>query len=228
MTATDEQKAILHVLLLLGKQGNDWLRTLPIKAFNSNRVATQQFTPIKETELETMFLYRGKVGRFSDDLALYVLPPEKEPSAVAAIWCRWNFCRATPKCGFYYGTWSDQKKLPCTESEEMQKQTVFVGYRYETPEQGDNHNFYHAQPCQSMGPRDVPIHYTLPISSRHPTWPLAAESALELLLCLVISLYGMNGLRKMKSFFENHTITRNNQKLRAAFDKLFRLQNEGG
>ena len=83
-------------------------------------------------------------------------------------------------------------------------------------EAGTNHNYYHAQPCRSTGQKDDEVEMALPISYRMPTWPIAATCALELLLCFVASMYGMNGLRQLKGsgdrsidlsrYFRNATI----------------------
>ena len=39
----------------------------------------------------------------------------------------------------------------------------------------------------------------LPVTERNPTWPLAAGTALDLLLCVVASLYGRRGLTRLET-----------------------------
>ena len=161
------------------------------------KAAEGMFTAITEAKLINL-LNGGKSGQFDPNQVIYIEPPPKEHSAVAALWCRWNFNSTTPECGFYFGLWSLFPSFPALENENRAKHIAFLGYRFETPEKsGDNHHFYHAQPCRSMGARDNPIRHAIPISHRFPTFPLAAESALELLLCLVTSLYGRKGLSKI-------------------------------
>ena len=79
--------------------------------------------------------------------------------------------------------WSQREAFPNPNPENGRRYVAFLGFRYETPEDGDNHDYYHAQPCQSMGD-GVRSRWTnaLPISERNPTFPLAAQSSLELLL----------------------------------------------
>ena len=185
----------MSVLRWLLRQGDEWMSFhRPASANNAARVAQGYFTPLTMGDLESHLLHRGRRGQFCDNEAIYIRPPAKEDSTVAAIWCRWNFEAETPKCGFYFGTWRHDGPNG--------GHIAFVGFRYETPEEGDNHNYYHAQPCRSMGVDDMPAIPALPISDRNPTWPLAAESALELLLCLVVSVYGMRGLAAFEGTLE--------------------------
>ena len=167
------------------------------------------------------------MGQFGNGQVIYVRPPAKEKSAVAALWCRWSFSVEPAICGFYYGIWSTQPPFPVSDPPNGDKYTAFLGFRYETPERGDNHNYYHAQPCRSMGPGDEPIGEALPVSERNPTWPLPADSPLELLLCLVTSLYGMSGLRDLRSRVLENPQTRGNRVLCQSLDRLLTLQRNG-
>ena len=187
------------------------------------REARGKFNPINQQDL-TQFLSRGQSGQFGHDQAIYIAPPPKEKSAVAALWCRWDFDLAPPKCAFYFGIWSEKPSFPTVDTSEGSKHTAFVGFRYETPEVGDNHAYYHAQPCRSMGARDDPIVHALPLSWRYPTFPLAAKSPLDLLLCLVVSLYGMNGLSEMQAQILEDGGMRKNTCLRNAFDEILSIK----
>ena len=182
------------MLLLLQRAGEEWRNySRPGVARTAERVATGSYTPITAAGLERHFLYSGASGQFDSNEVIYIRPPEREKTAITALWCRWDFSDTTARCGFYLGTWWSTPKLP-TNTVVSGGRTVFLGFRYETPEEGDNHNYFHAQPCRSMGDRDLPVVQALPITERNPTWPLAASTALELLLCLVASTYGRRGL----------------------------------
>lgn len=200
MAAADEQKALWYVLRLLRSDGDDWQRhRQPQAATPAARVAQGKFTALQEYELTSHLIHRGKTGQFEENQVIFLVPPGKDRSAVAGVWCRWDYEKTPPRCGFYYGMWSAQPPFPKTDPPTEARHIGFVGYRFETPEDGDNHNFYHAQPCRSMGDKDDPIEHAIPISQRDPTWPLAARNALELLLCLVTSLYGMKGLVELQN-----------------------------
>lgn len=223
MAATEEQKALLHILRILRTEGDDWTRHKRTDAAAMAAKAAGKFDAIEAQELDTHFLHRGKSGEFEDNKVIYVKPPAKDPSAIAGIWCRWNYDKALPRCGFYYGLWSAQPPFPPPAEDDGTRHPAFVGYRFETPEDGDNHNFYHAQPCRSMGAKDDPIEHSLPISVRDPTWPLAAGNALELLLCVVTALYGFKGLRELQDTINEDATLRRNTHLKGAMDKVLAL-----
>lgn len=224
MAAAEEQKALLFILRILWTEGDDWTRYKRTGAAAiAAKSAERKFDAVEATELDNYFLYKGKIGEFEENKVIFVKPPAKDPSAVAGIWCRWNFDKTLPRCGFYYGLWSAQPAFPAPAADDGVRHPAFVGYRFETPEDGDNHNFYHAQPCSSMGARDDPIEHRLPISARDPTWPLAADSALELLLCVVTSLYGFKGLRELQDTINQDATLRQNTLIKSALDKLLAL-----
>ena len=195
MSATDEQKAIVTVLGLLLQQGEEWIKYAESASRDAMILLRRRFTPLKRQELDNSIVHgRDRRGQFGENRAIFIKPPEKEKRAAAAIRCHWNLDGDRPRWGFYFGMWSEPPKRPENEEEQDRRQIVFVGFRYETPGEDNIHDYYHAQPCRSMGDMDSPIVQALPISERNPTFPLAAKSALELLLCLVVSLYGMNVL----------------------------------
>ena len=113
-------------------------------------------------------------------------------------------------CWFYLGLWLAERG--------------FVGFRFEMPQEGRNHNYFHSQPCQAIGSREDPIPEALAVPERNPTLPLAASSALELLLCLVVSIHGMNGLSRMRSTMMNDTAMRQDRLLRDAFESVLRIR----
>jgi hypothetical protein len=224
LAVADEQKALLHVLRILHSQGEDWMRHKRAPGLVAARVAENKFDAIAQHELNNHFLYQGKAGQFGENKVIWIKPPAKDPSAVAGIWCRWNYEKTLPKCGFYYGLWSERPPFPTVDSSATAKHPAFVGYRFETPEEGNNHNFYHAQPCRSMNAKDDPVEQSLPISEREPTWPLAATTALELLLCMVTSLYGMSGLSELLDSINADGALRQNVPFKSAVDNLLALK----
>ena len=223
-----EQQAIRSILQILRRRGDAWERRRSAAAQLAIGAARGKFSDIGEHELDTHILRKGKVGKFDENEFLVLPPPAKDDTAIAAIWCRWDFEKPRPKCGFYYGVWSVQPPFPLPEPHDGGKHVAFVGYRFETPEfhEGDtvgNHCFYHAQPCRSLGEKDNPIEQALPISHRTPTWPLAAENALELLLCLITSLYGMIGLGEIREEIQAEPKLRRDPLIREALGKVLGL-----
>jgi len=203
----------------------DWVRrALPNRARALN-VAQGKFSPIAARELETLLMHGMPKGGFDETKVLFLEPPAKEGTAVAALWCRWDYEQDPPRCGFYLGLWSLQPPFPKPlDGGSVRHHVAFIGYRFETPEFGTNHNYYHAQPCRSMGQKGDEIETALPISYRMPTWPIAATCALELLLCFVASMYGMNGLQHLQDALNSDVSARGNHLLQSALKEIFALR----
>jgi hypothetical protein len=77
-----------------------------------------------------------------------------------------------------------------------------LALRFETPERdatGDGkHDYYHSQLCVSLRRGEGTDTLALPIEpdwfpTSHPAWPMDAETPVELLVCLILSLYGKVG-----------------------------------
>ncbi len=212
MAATGEKNAIFSVLEFMLIRGERWRLHGRQVAKTVLAAVQSQFTPLKRTDLS--YLSHRNIGMFPPECMLYVVPPRREHSAVTAVWCQWDFNADVPKCGFYFGIWSEQDALPNPVDGKF---TAFLGFRYETPEEGHNHDYYHAQPCQSMGNREVVAH-AVPVSTRYPTFPLAATSSLELLLCFFVSIYGMDGLTALRRGVSANPLRRRNQLLHRSID----------
>ena len=97
-------------------------------------------------------------------------------------------------------------------------------YRFEMPEEADNHSYFHSQPVRSLGLRENKIDGALQVPERHPSWPFAANSAVELLLCVLISMYGMDGLNKLKKAMDEKVTNRADDELNKAFECMERLR----
>lgn len=212
------------MLEALRSQGDAWLRRQAPKAANAVTTAKRRYDALEGGELSTLLLHGTHVGQFDDTKVIFLPPPAKEDAAVAALWCRWDYDKPLAKCGFYFGIWSPQPQFPKPpDGGQAGQHVAFVGYRFETPEEDDNHNYYHAQPCRSMGRKDDEIEIALPVSNRMPTWPVAADGALELLLCLVTAVYGMKGLRELRDTLNQDARARQSQPLTGAFSSVLGL-----
>lgn len=103
-------------------------------------------------------------------------------NAVPLLLCRWNL-DIEPKelrlrLALFY---SDQHG-----------DAVAVGYRYETPDENEDHRMHHVQPINSLhGPSGKLLPGLSPSTPDWgPTMPLAANGPLSLTVCAIISLYG--------------------------------------
>ena len=201
----DERKAIRHVLRELLFDGKQWLREQRPKEVPSSN---SQFSALNQQQLDSYLRPRGR-GAFEPGKVIQVRPPLHE-ARLSALWCKWDFEGERGGCWFYLGIWLSKGQ--------------FIAFRFEPPEQGDNHNYYHSQPCRTMGWEGDPTYRAMEMPQRNPTWPLAASSSLDLLLCLVVSIHGMKGLRRLEQLINNQAKALQNKLLVTALDKMIDKQ----
>ena len=70
-----------------------------------------------------------------------------------------------------------------------------IALRFETPEQSGKHSYYHSQICvtiqRGLGTDTMDLEMEPPwFPTSHPAWPMDAETPTELLVCLILTLYG--------------------------------------
>jgi hypothetical protein len=199
MAITEEQQAISFVLEHLCDEGMKWLRKEKAANSTSTRVAQSKFTFLSKDEVQRAIASGKPKEELAKSRLIPIVPPPKEIASVAAIWYRWDYRNDPAKVGYYFGIWSNLEHFPrYTGGAKPARSVGFLGYRFESPEEGDDHNYYHSQPCRSMGAKDDEVEGAVPVSARMPTFPLPANSALDLLLCMITAIYGMKGLADLK------------------------------
>ncbi len=74
-----------------------------------------------------------------------------------------------------------------------------VGFRFETPTQGSKkHLFFHAQPIEHSSQHVIPgSNSGAKRTGTLPCLPLQADDPVSLVICLVLSLYGLEGCVKV-------------------------------
>lgn len=79
-------------------------------------------------------------------------------------------------------------------------QTAAIGYRFESPEGGDRHNYFHAQPIRSfsLNGDNLPCCPNW-LPDKYPSFALDAQNIPSLFVSLLISLYGLNFKRELQS-----------------------------
>ena len=200
----DEREAIRHVLKALLLDGDQWFRA------KRSTWSDGQFAALNARQLDS-YLRRNTSSAFEPRRAIRVRPPDQDREVrLSALWCRWDFGAKRCDCWFHLGLWL--------------RSGSFMAFRFEPPEQGDNHNYYHSQPCRSMGWEGSAVHGAMAVPERNPTWPLPACTSLDLLLCLAVSIHGMRGLTRLKRRIDNQGKAPRNQLLAAAFEKMAKVQ----
>jgi len=94
----------------------------------------------------------------------------------------------------------------------------FFGYRFECPElPGEEHKYFHAQPLQRIGHGQALAMSVVWYPNRYPTFPLAAENALELVIALLASVREWQRIADLRA--SNSNVSR---ETRQAVDRFIR------
>lgn len=221
----EEQAALVVLVEALYRRGEEWERREQPR--RPEKLKSAAFAVLAQLTRQDVEGYREArpEGSFRENYIILLQPPPQDREAIAALWYRWDFNRPVAHCGFYYGVWSMVSPLPGTIiAGEGKRVPAFIGYRFETPEIGTNHNYYHSQPCRSMGSRTKDIVNALQVSSKMPIWPLAANNEVELLLCMILSLYGFIGFREIRDAVLTDRRAQRNSALRDALAKVGQLE----
>jgi hypothetical protein len=205
---TEEQRAVALIFEHLHQEGLEWFRL-------SNAPGVAFYERLKK---RYTLLDRGGVDKIRWTAAsqfpirnvAVVVPPTHHPDPLLALWCRWDFSQTPARCGFYVGFWA-----------KIIEDHSFVGFRFESPEDGDQHNYYHCQPCRNLGDRETPEELAVAISERAPTFGLPADNSAELALNVVLAMRGRAGLEKFRrSLLSTMPEARNSPVLQAGFRRL--------
>jgi hypothetical protein len=206
-----EMLALSLVLDHLYQEGLAWYQT-------SNEAGVAFYTQrLKATyprvdRLKITGMPWAKRDKFPSRHIAFLEPPSRETAPILALWCRWDFEKSPADCGFYIGMWS-----------KVFDKHGFVGFRFESPGEGDQHNYFHCQPCRNMGDKAYPEGLAVAISEFVPTFALHAANSVELALNIVFSMRGALGLQKFRrDLFENPTAA-NSPFLREGFARLLGL-----
>ena len=181
---SDEHEAVILLLSRMQAHGLQWYRGAKIDEVDFfERRISGGFQILDGGEVHTV----GRKPRGSlPSKKIIVMPPSgKETDAVLGLWLKWDFEAQPFEFRLFLGQWS-----------EIEGSRTFVAFRFEAPEQGDEHCYYHCQPCRDFGDRD-PLPNAALISHRFPTIPVDASNIVELTVC---ALMASMGHKKMKAF----------------------------
>ena len=146
--------------------------------------------PIKEDTLQE--LTKDEADSLSlDDQYIYLPPLANNPEFIPILTVDCN--RKESKMNFRVEMYKDHKEM------NGRKRRVGIGVRFESPNKGESHNFWHAQ---LMYTTDASRSVRLPgcpewIPDEVPCLPIAAKHVITFLICLVIAFYGIQGYAQM-------------------------------
>ena len=180
----DQQAAVRLILERLSTEGREWYRGAKGEDvdFFEKRVSAN-FAMLDGKEIHN--IGRKPEGAFPTKKILLTKPSSKEKEAVVGFWLRWNFNQTPAEFRLFLGLWY-----------ETNGERNFNGYRFETPETGEEHDYFHCQPCRNFGDKDLLPEAAL-VSERFPTIPLNASNIVELTVCALMATLGR---KKMNQF----------------------------
>ncbi len=208
---TDEQRAVALIFEYLHQEGLDWFRNADIEGLEYYKKIRAGYDFVDEEQVGQI---RAKpASQFPKRHVSVMVPPAKHKHPLLALWVRWNFKAAAAECGYYIGFWS-----------EFDGAHSFVGFRFESPEEGEQHDYFHCQPCRNLGDRERDDEMAVPISQRTPTFPLPARNSAELALAMVLALRGRSGFEEFRRKMLVRVVeARNSSVLQAGLKKIGEL-----
>lgn len=173
-------------------------------------VSTQRLQSLyhfKEEKMSQIFSSSRavKFNFFDENLVLY-LPPLGKGSVYLPI--------LTLRCKFSKKHENVKFRVMLVTHDKKNNSLKGIGFRMETPE-GKNsnsktstnsrkigiHDFYHAQLIQQFSPKQYDNKLIIEglncIPEAQPSFPMPANCPVTLLLCLILTLYGINGYEKL-------------------------------
>lgn len=203
---TEHYDAVVLILDRLKAEGLQWYRkAVDVDVFE--RRISGSFSVFESGEIYT--IGRKPKSSFPSKKILVMPPSGREEEAVLGLWLKWDFEKNPFEFRLFVGQWS-----------EIDSQKTFIAFRFEAPEQGDEHNYYHCQPCRDFGDRD-PVPNAALVSHRFPTIPVNATNIVELTMCALMSTMGR---KKMEGFVRKllrEPASEGNAALTAAYSRCF-------
>jgi hypothetical protein len=180
----EEHDAVILILDRLKNEGLEWYRHAELADVDMfERRISGNFLIFEGGELHT--IGRKPAGSLPSKKILVMRPSRREDEAILGLWLKWNFTTNPFEFRLFVGQWS-----------EIGGKKTFNAFRFDAPEVGDQHNYYHCQPCSDFGDKD-PVPHAALVSHSFPTIPINASNIVELTIC---ALMACMGYKDMKAF----------------------------
>jgi hypothetical protein len=173
----EEREAVRLILDNLQAAGLSWYRhakTTEVDMFESR--ISGNFAIFDGGEHHN--LPRKPVGSLPAKKILVMPPSGSEEEEILGLWLRWNFDSNPFAFRLFVGQWA-----------KVDGAKTFIAFRFEAPETGDKHNFYHCQPCRNFGDKERVPNAAL-VSEHFPTIPINAFNIVELTVCALMACMG--------------------------------------
>lgn len=186
----EEQELVRQILLWLWRRHDQWSRRARGRAKDLYAKLSLIYPKITEENLERSFTSSGRTGSFGRDV-MFLTPPDG-PVLQPIVFLSYDFAARVPVL-----------KIRIALFGLVQDSLAAIGFRFETPETGDTHNFYHSQMIDSLAPNlgRLPSQAWLP--QTQPALALNAVNAVTLLMSVLLSLYDRQFERELVSALRN-------------------------
>src|SRR5688572_23141313 len=148
MSWQQRREALAIVFEWLISYGEGWYRDETVRPLDHvQKVVDSHYSTMTRREVEEL-----RDGAHKNELdfspqVILIRPPLGENRALAVLQCSCSQVGGTTRCALYYGLWFMMTEWEGMKAVDGKSAPVFMGYRFESPEHGNNHNYYHAQPC---------------------------------------------------------------------------------
>ncbi|WP_049730527.1 hypothetical protein [Rhizobium ecuadorense] len=181
---TEQFEAVISILNRLRDEGLEWYRSAATADVDLlQRRVSGNFSVFDSGELHT--IGRKPKGSLPSKKILIMPPLGHEKESVLGMWLRWDFTTDPFQYRLFLGHWS-----------EIEGQKSFIAFRFEAPEQGEEHDYYHCQPCRNFGDKEN-VPHAVPVSEHFPTVPINASNIVELTACAVMAAVGRKRMRTL-------------------------------
>lgn len=205
---TDHHDAVVLILERLKAEGLEWYRSAKAEDLDLfERRISGSFSIFDGGEIHTVG--RKPKGNFPAKKILVMPPSGREEEAILGLWLRWDFDAEPFEFRLFLGHWC-----------EIEGQKTFLAFRFEAPEQGEEHNYYHCQPCRNFGDKEKVPNAAL-VSQRFPTIPVNASNIVELTVCALMSSMGHKKMRGFVRQLLKDSSAASNASLAAAYSRCF-------
>lgn len=177
MIERDELETVRDLLDRLAQHGLEWFRrAVPDDVAYLKPATDDGHRYLEPSEIVRSFL--TSPGEFPKKGVALMQPDKRHANSVIGLWVRWDTSGEQHSFRLFLGQWLADEE-PST----------FIAYRFETPEQGDKHDFFHCQPCRNFGDGEV-LRSAVRVSEHFPTIPIQARDIVELVVCAMMALLG--------------------------------------
>jgi len=197
-TTNIEHKTLVDILIWVAQLGDN-VQGASEKVQKIHEQTALYFRKVSSRELEAL-LNTGAPSKVNliDNNAFICLPPIEKGDCFVPILCvEYDYSLVVPELHLRIALFLISEG----DGDETLKA---IGYRFETAHTRDRHHYCHLQHINKLGQRN---RYTLPgvewIPTEYPAFPIDAQDPIQLLVCMLVSLYDVDIIKNLEGKFKS-------------------------